>query len=61
MRLNDINYIKLYTGTKFKPRNCGGVIMSHSGAPYDFTTKSSELRGPKHFSFRGSFKLSTYY
>ena len=27
------------------------------GAPYDFITKNSELRGPKHFSFRGLFKL----
>ena len=31
--------------------------MSHFGAPYDFTTKSSILSGPKYFCFRGLFQL----
>ena len=28
------------------------------GAPYDFTTNSSELRAPKHFSFRVFFQIT---
>ena len=48
-----------YTGTKFETRNCGGLIMSQLGAPYDSFTWSSELRGAKDFSFRGLFKLPT--
>ena len=36
----------------------GASFWVMRGRPYDFTTKSSELRGPKHFPFHGFFQTT---